>query len=71
MELLGDMGQVEACFCSFAGMLILAQGRCTICAEYTTGMEIFFAPSNRPPRWRGQIEAHFGLFGDSVNLDAR
>jgi hypothetical protein len=51
-------------------VLISTQGRSTVCAEYSTGVEIFFAPPDGPPRWRGQIEAHFDLFGDSVNLDA-
>jgi hypothetical protein len=41
MVLLGDIGQVEACFRPFGVVLILTQDRCTVCAECTTGMEIF------------------------------
>jgi hypothetical protein len=47
MELLGVVGHVEAHFCLFAYSVNLVQGRCTICAKYTTGMETFFCPT----RW--------------------
>jgi hypothetical protein len=29
------------------------------------------ATPNGPPRWRGQVEARFGTFGDIVNLGTR
>jgi hypothetical protein len=41
MVLLGDIGQVEACFIPFGVVLILMQDRCTVYAECTMGMEIF------------------------------
>jgi hypothetical protein len=31
-------------------VLTMAHGRSTICVEYTTGMEIFLAAPNGPPR---------------------
>jgi hypothetical protein len=31
-------------------VLASAQGRCTICTEYTTGMKIFLAAADGPPR---------------------
>jgi hypothetical protein len=34
------------------------QNRCRVCAERTTGSEIIL------------VDAHFGPFGDSANLDA-
>jgi hypothetical protein len=52
-------------------VLISVQGRCTICVEYTMGMEILLATPDRLLGDMGQIEAHFGLFRDSVNPDAR
>jgi hypothetical protein len=36
MVLLLDVGQAEACFGPFRDSLILAQDRCTVCAECTT-----------------------------------
>ena len=53
-------------------VLILMQDRCTICAECTIGSEHHFG---RTPMVllgdKAQVEAHFGPFGDSANLDAR
>jgi hypothetical protein len=40
MELLGDVGQVEAQFGSFGVSVNLAQDRCMICAECTIGSKI-------------------------------
>jgi hypothetical protein len=40
MELLGDVGHVEARFSSFGDSVNLGQDRCKICAEYTMGIEI-------------------------------
>jgi hypothetical protein len=107
MELLGDMGRVEACFDPLRDSVNFGPDRCPVCAEsairseiifyslvtwvkwklvpihlqtevisvlcaeYTTGMEIFFAQPDGLLGDVGQIEAHFGLFGDSFNLDAR
>ena len=51
--------------------LVLAQDRCTVCAKRTIGLDIIF---NAPMVLLGdeaQVEAQFGLFGDSANLDAR
>jgi hypothetical protein len=52
-------------------VLLSAQGRCTICTEYSTRMEIFFVTPNGPPRWRGSNGSSFGLLEDSANLDTR
>jgi hypothetical protein len=35
------------------------------------GTEIFLAALDGPPCDVGQMEAHFGPFGDNVNLPAR
>jgi hypothetical protein len=71
MELLGDVGQVEHHSIRFEIVLISAQDKCMVCAKCIIGLEIFLATPDGPPRWRGQIEAHFGTFGDIVNLSAR
>jgi hypothetical protein len=51
-------------------VLVLAQDRCTVCAKHTIGLEIILT---HPMVLQGDIikvDAHFNLFGDSVNLDA-
>jgi hypothetical protein len=40
MELLGDMGQVESCFCPLETMSVSVQDRCTDYAKRTIGSEI-------------------------------
>ena len=50
MVLLGDMGQVEACFCPFGGSVILMQDSCTVCTERTIVSEIIFDGRNGTPR---------------------
>jgi hypothetical protein len=52
-------------------VLILAQDRCTVCAEGTSAWKSFWAHSMELQGDVGQMEAHFSLFGDNVNLDAR
>jgi hypothetical protein len=50
---------------------VSVQDRCTVCAELTIGSEIILDTPDGTPRRRGSIEARFGLFRDSANLDAR
>ena len=40
MELIGDVGHVESRSVHLEIVLVLVQGRCTICAERTIGSEI-------------------------------
>ena len=50
---------------------MLVQDRCTVCAKRTIGSNIV---SDAPDVLLGdeaQLEARFGPFGDSANLDAR
>jgi hypothetical protein len=51
-------------------VLILMHDRCTVCTDCTIGLEIVLDAADGTPRW-AQVEAQFGLFGDSANLDAR
>ena len=52
-------------------VLILTQDRCTVCVERTTGMEIILGHPMVLLGDVGHVEAHFGLFGDSVDLSTR
>ena len=52
-------------------MLISAQDRCTDSVERTTGMEIILGHPMVLLGDVGHVEAHFGLFGDSANVDVR
>jgi hypothetical protein len=47
-------------------VLVMTQDRCTVCNKHTTFMEIL---SGTPDGT--QVEAHFGQFGHSINLEAR
>jgi hypothetical protein len=55
-------------------MLISALNGCLACAECTIDMEIILGTPDGTPSLLGgvcQVEGHFRLFGDSVNLGAR
>jgi hypothetical protein len=71
MELLDDMGLVESRFGLLETVFELVQDRCTVCAERTIGLEIILDTPDGTPRIRGSMEAHFGPFGDSSNIDVR
>jgi hypothetical protein len=47
------------------------QDRCTVCGKRTIGSEIVLDAPDRILGDETQVEAHFGLFGDSANLEAR
>jgi hypothetical protein len=52
-------------------VLILTQERCTVCAGRTIGSKIVLHAPDVLLGDEAQVEAHFGLFGDSANLGAR
>jgi hypothetical protein len=52
-------------------MLISMQDRCMVWDEHTISKEIFLGHSMELIGDMGQVEARCGMFGDSVNLDAR
>ena len=52
-------------------MLTSTQDRCTVCAKCIIGTEIHLDETMVLLDDVGEVEAHFSLFGDSVNLDAR
>ena len=47
------------------------QDRCVVCARRTIGSKSFWLHPMVPLGDKAQVEAHFGTFGDSANLDAR
>jgi hypothetical protein len=52
-------------------MLISAQDRCTVCADVPYACKLLWAHPIELLGDVGQVEAGFGLSGDSVNLRAR
>jgi hypothetical protein len=49
MRLLGDVGEMEACFGLFGDMLMLTHDRWTVCVERTIGLEIILGATDGTP----------------------
>ena len=47
-------------------VLMLAQDRCTVCVEHTTGAKSFWTHPIELLGDVGHVESYFGPFGDSV-----
>jgi hypothetical protein len=71
MELLGDVGHVESHFSPYGTVLVLVQDRCMVYAKHIIGSETFWMKPMVLLGDEAQLEARFGLFGDSVNLHTR
>jgi hypothetical protein len=52
-------------------VLISRPDMCPVCAKCTIGSEICLGIPDGNLSDIGQVEAHFIIFGDSINLDAR
>ena len=52
-------------------VLVSVQDRFMVCAKHTIGSEIILDAPMVHQGDETQVEARFGLFGDSANLDAR
>ena len=52
-------------------VLVSVQDRCMVCARCTIGCEIVLDATMVPLGDEAQVEARFGPFRDSANLDAR
>ena len=52
-------------------VLVSVQDRCTVCAKHTIGLDIVFNTSMVLLGDEAQVEACFGPFVDSANLDTR
>ena len=55
----------------FETVLVSVQDRCMVCARRTIGLEIVLDAPDGTTSNKAQMEARFGPFGDSANLDAR
>jgi hypothetical protein len=71
VDLLCDFGHVESRFNPLVIVVVLVQEMCTVCAKRTIGTEIFWIHPIVLLGDEAQVDARFGLFGDSANLDAR
>jgi hypothetical protein len=71
MELLGDVGPVESPFGLLEIVLVSVQDRCMICAKCTIASEIVLTQWMVLLGDEGQMDARFGPFGYSANLDSR
>ena len=52
-------------------VLVSLQDRCKVCAKHTMAQKSFWTHQMVLLGDEVQVEAHFGLFGDSVSVDAR
>ena len=52
-------------------MLVSVQDRCKVCARRTIGSTMVLDTPDGTTSNEAQVEAHFGPFGDSANLDSR
>jgi hypothetical protein len=52
-------------------VLVSVQDRCTVWAMCIIGSEIVLDAYDSTPTYEAQVEARFGPFGGSANLDAR
>ena len=50
---------------------VWVQDRCTVCTKHSIGLEIILDAPKVLQGDETQVEARFGLFGNSANLDAR
>jgi hypothetical protein len=71
MELLYDVGHMESHFGPLGGGVVSVQDRCTVCAKCTIGSEIVLDGPDVHLGDVAQLEARFGPFRGSANLDAR
>jgi hypothetical protein len=52
-------------------VLVFVQDSCTVCAKRTIGSKIILDAPDGTPGDEAQLEACFGLFRNSANLDIR
>jgi hypothetical protein len=71
MELINDVGHVNLISVYLETLLVSLQDRCMVCTKRTIGTEIIWMHPRVLLCHKAQLEACFGLHGDSANLDAR
>ena len=52
-------------------VLVSLQDSCVVCAKHTMAQKLFWTHQMVLLGDKAQVEARFGPFGDSVNLDSR
>ena len=52
-------------------VLVSVQDKCMVCTRCTIELQIVLDAPDGTSGDEAQVEARFGLFGDSANLDAR
>jgi hypothetical protein len=50
---------------------VSVQDRCMVCAKRTIGLDTFWTHLMVPLGDEGLVDAHLGMFGDSVSVGAR
>ena len=71
MELLGDWVMSHLISIHLEMVLVSMQDCCTVCGKHTMAQKLFWTHQMVLLGDEAQVEARFGLFGDSANLDAR
>jgi hypothetical protein len=71
MEFQGGMSHVKSYFGPFRDSVSDGANRCTVCAKCTIAQKSFWIHPVVVLCDEAQVEARFGLFGDSANLDVR
>jgi hypothetical protein len=69
MVLLGDEAQMEACSVRLETVLVSVQDRCMVGTKCYKPQKLFCTHRMVLQGDEAQIEARFGSFGDSANLD--
>jgi hypothetical protein len=71
MDLLGDVIMWNLILVCLQIVLVSVQDRSTVCAKHAIGSKSFWAHPMVLLGDEAQVEAGFGPFGESANLDAR
>ena len=70
MELLGEWVKSNLVSICLDTVLVSMQDCCTVCGKHTMAQKLFWMHQMVLLGDEAQVEARFGLFGDSANLDA-
>ena len=71
MELLGDVVMWNLVSVHLEMVFMSVQDRCMVCAKRSIGSKIILDTVMVLLRVEAQVDASFGLFGDSAKLDPR
>ena len=71
MELLGEWVILNLISIHLETVSVLLQDRCAVCAKHTMSQKSFWTHQMVLLGDEAQVEARFGWFGDSANLDSR